>query len=163
MLPDSGSGGLWLPKVSATVTINAAPAEVWAVLCDLDRYPEWYPYILKATGEIQPGGQVAFTEAAYRGGAGIFRYSVTAARPGTELRLRPLRSVVSIERRFTLSPIDSGGQTKVVYSNIFRGLMVPMYWVGLGWLPRPSDPTRILLRNTAQALKQHAEHDPGTT
>jgi uncharacterized protein YndB with AHSA1/START domain len=54
-------------QISATVAINAVPAKVWAVLCDLGRYPQWHPYIRRATGEIKAGSQVVFTEALKRG------------------------------------------------------------------------------------------------
>ena len=40
------------------VTIDAPPAEVWKVLVDLDRYPDWNRYATSAVGDLRVGGTV---------------------------------------------------------------------------------------------------------
>ena len=42
----------------AHVHIDATPHEVWQVLVDLDRYPEWNRYATSAVGELRVGGEV---------------------------------------------------------------------------------------------------------
>ena len=42
----------------AEVTINAPPSEIWRVLVDLDRYPEWNRYATSAIGELRVGGDI---------------------------------------------------------------------------------------------------------
>ena len=42
----------------AEVAIDATPSEVWRVLADLDRYPQWNRYAITATGELREGGEV---------------------------------------------------------------------------------------------------------
>jgi len=42
----------------AVVTIDAPPSEIWSVLVDLDRYPEWNRYATSAVGELRVGGEV---------------------------------------------------------------------------------------------------------
>lgn len=42
----------------AEVAIDAPPSEVWRVLVDLDRYPEWNRYATSAVGELRVGGEV---------------------------------------------------------------------------------------------------------
>ena len=42
----------------AVVTIDAPPCEIWRVLVDLDRYPEWNRYATSAVGELRVGGEV---------------------------------------------------------------------------------------------------------
>jgi len=42
----------------AVVTIDAPPSEIWRVLVDLDRYPEWNRYATSAVGELRVGGEV---------------------------------------------------------------------------------------------------------
>jgi len=152
-----------LARVSVSVMISAAPAEVWAVLCDLAHYPEWHPSILKATGEIQVGSQVVFTQALQRRPTSTYALRVEVVQPGAELRLRPVGSTSGIETSFTLSPIDSGTHTEVVYSLIFRGRWVPLFWLGLLWIPAPWAPLRVQIRKVNQALKHRAEHGSGTT
>ncbi len=97
--------------VSTTVTINAAPADVWAVLCDLDRYPEWHPHIRQAAGQMQAGNRVVF---------------------------------------------DADTHTKVVQSEIYRGLVVP-------FIGKTIAATQIEFEEVNQALKRRVEQDPGTT
>ena len=92
--------------VSATVTINAAPADVWAVLCDLGRYPEWHPHIRQATGKIQAGSRVVFKMAPPGRRPFTIRPRVITAQPGAELRLLGrLPIVFSGEHSFALSPL----------------------------------------------------------
>jgi hypothetical protein len=42
----------------ASVTIDAAPATVWDVLVDIDRYPQWNEYAISAVGDLRVGGEV---------------------------------------------------------------------------------------------------------
>jgi hypothetical protein len=42
----------------AAVTINASPAEVWKVLTDIERYPDWNHYATSAIGDLRIGGEV---------------------------------------------------------------------------------------------------------
>ncbi len=42
----------------AFVTINASPPDVWKVLVDIDRYPQWNRYATSAVGELRVGGEV---------------------------------------------------------------------------------------------------------
>jgi hypothetical protein len=44
-----------LSDVYRQVDIAAAPSRVWSVLCDLDRYREWNPWIPRATGRVLEG------------------------------------------------------------------------------------------------------------
>ena len=141
--------------ISATVTINAAPAEVWAVLCDLARYPEWHPDIRRVTGTIQAGSQVVVgTVLPSSGRTVIRRLWVVAAQPGAELRLRPSPSS-GREQSFTLSPVDSGTHTEVVNSSTIPGYLVWLAWPLFAAL-------RTRLDRVNQALKYRAEQDPGT-
>ena len=42
----------------ASVAINASPNEVWQVLIDIARYPEWNRYATEAVGDLRIGGEV---------------------------------------------------------------------------------------------------------
>lgn len=42
----------------AEVAIDAPASEVWKVLVDLDRYPDWNRYATSAVGQLQVGGTV---------------------------------------------------------------------------------------------------------
>jgi uncharacterized protein YndB with AHSA1/START domain len=44
-----------LIDVYRQVDIAASPSRVWSVLCDLDRYREWNPWIPRASGRVLEG------------------------------------------------------------------------------------------------------------
>jgi hypothetical protein len=141
--------------VSTTVTINAAPADVWAVLCDLDCYPEWHPDIRQAAGHMQAGDRVVFKMAPPGRRPFTIRPRVTVARPGTELRLLARLPVVfGGEHSFALSPIDADTRTEVVQSEIYRGLVVP-------FIGKTIAATQIEFEEVNQALKRRVEQDRG--
>lgn len=143
--------------VSTTVTINAAPADVWAVLCDLDRYPEWHPHIRQAAGQMQAGNRVVFKMAPPGRRPFTIRPRVTVAQPGAELRLLGRLPVVfSGEHSFALSPIDADTHTKVVQSETYRGLVAP-------FIGKTIAATQIEFEEVNQALKRRVEQDPDTT
>ena len=41
-----------MKTVSATIQIDARPAQVWAALTDLAAYPRWNPLFPEASGQI---------------------------------------------------------------------------------------------------------------
>jgi len=45
--------------LTASVHIDASPDQVWAVLSDFERYPDWNPFIVSATGTLLPGARLA--------------------------------------------------------------------------------------------------------
>jgi hypothetical protein len=149
--------------ISATVTINAAPAEVWAVLCDLDRYPGWYPDLRRATGKVQVGSRVALTIAPPGRRVVVHQHVVTAAQPGAELRWAGLRSGRSGEHSFTLSPIDSGTRTKVVQSSTVAGYLARLLSLFLA-VTRTNWAADLQAEfdRVNQALKRRAEQGPDT-
>lgn len=44
-----------MKTVSATIQIDARPAQVWAALTDLAAYPRWNPLFPEASGQIAVG------------------------------------------------------------------------------------------------------------
>ena len=42
-------------QLEATTEIDAPPPEVWAVLTDFDRYPDWNPFIRAIVGDCEAG------------------------------------------------------------------------------------------------------------
>lgn len=47
-------------EIRTEIEINATVDEVWRVLTDLEHYEDWNPFIVNASGIIQPGGSIDF-------------------------------------------------------------------------------------------------------
>jgi hypothetical protein len=109
--------------VSATIDIGAPPMEVWAILTDLGRYHEWNPLFAGATGDIAVGQRITLRSwHPANGRLMTVKPRITAVRPGTELRwISSLPGIISGEHAFTLTA--TGGGTRVVQSETFRGLL----------------------------------------
>jgi hypothetical protein len=112
--------------VSATIEIDASPQEVWAILTDLSRYPEWNPLFRSAAGEVTVGKRIALRSVHPANGRTMtVKPKVVAAEPGTELRwTSSLPGIMTGEHSFVLSPANGG--TRLVQSETFRGMLVPL-------------------------------------
>jgi len=110
--------------VSASIEIEASPLDVWAVLVDLDRYPEWNPLFREASGRVAVGNRITLKSVPPGGRPMTVRPKIVSAEPGVELRwAASLPGLIGGEHTFALSP--AGGGTRVVQSESFRGLLVP--------------------------------------
>lgn len=112
--------------IEATSEIRATPAEVWQVLVDNDRYPEWNPSITRSEGRLEVGGTVTNT---VRLGDGTMTFTpeVLAVRPGRELRWvgrTYLPRVADGEHSFVLEEIHPG-VTRLTQREEFTGVIVP--------------------------------------
>jgi len=137
--------------ISAAIDIAASPHQVWAVLADLDAYPQWNPFIRSASGPLAEGAALTLRLVPARGRAMTVRPRVLAAEPGRLLRwigrlIMP--GIFDGTHQFALD--DMGGHTRLTQSEVFGGVLVPF--------------TGTIITRTAadfralnQALKQRAE------
>ncbi len=137
--------------ISATVDIAATPQQVWAVLADLDAYPQWNPFIRSASGQVAEGATLTLRLVPAQGRAMTFRPKVLAAEPGLLLRwigrlIMP--GLFDGTHQFALE--DTGGHTRLTQSETFRGVLVPV-------TGKIITQTEADFRTLNQALKQRAE------
>lgn len=140
-------------QASQTTTIAAAPAEVWAIAIDIERYPEWARDIkevavLERDGEGRPT-QVEFRASALgRSTHYTLAYDYGAA--PSVLRWAMVRGDIMsrIDGAYHFSPTAEGG-TEVRYDLTIE-LVVPLP----GFVKRRAE-VRIL--NTVRELKVRAE------
>jgi hypothetical protein len=141
--------------ISATVDIAAPPDQVWSVLTDLDRYPEWNPFIQSASGRLAEGATLTLRLVPAQGRALTFRPRVLAVQPGVLLRWLGRLIVPGLfdgTHQFALE--DLGGHTRLTQSETFTGVLVPFTGTTIS---RTEGDFRAL----NQALKQRAEHAAG--
>lgn len=111
--------------VSSTIDIDAPPSQVWAVLTDLAAYPEWNPLFPKASGQIAVGERLTLASRPTVGRSMTIRPKLLAVQPGTELRwVASVPGIIGGEHSYILTAV--GGGTRLVQSETFRGLLVPL-------------------------------------
>jgi hypothetical protein len=115
-----------MKTMSATIQIDAAPMAVWGVLVDLPGYPQWNPLFREALGAIEVGQRIRLRSVHPANGRMMtVKPKITVAEPGAELRWESsLPGIISGEHSFVLSAVEGG--TRLVQSESFRGLLVPL-------------------------------------
>jgi hypothetical protein len=144
--------------VTAMIEIDAPPAEVWAVLTDLSRYPQWNPHISAGTGQVVAGNRLTLRMYPPKGRAVTLRPLVLAAVPGAEWRLRgglpgiAGRLIFTGEHSFMLTAVGGGG-TCLVQSETFHGALVP-------FIGKALTAARDSFQEHNEALKKRVESQP---
>jgi hypothetical protein len=135
------------------IRIDAPPRRVWEVLTDLAAYPQWNPFVVRADGTAEVGNRLTLRLQPVVGRATTVRPTVTAARPGAELRWLGrlgVRGVLDADHHFLLEPDGESG-TRLVQQEHFGGLLVPLV---ARTLERGTLPAFVLMN---EALKARAE------
>ncbi|MEM1387234.1 MAG: SRPBCC domain-containing protein [Pseudomonadota bacterium] len=115
-----------MQRVSVTHEINAPPPAVWAVLTDPVALVESGTGITRLEGEIAADARFKLTAAVSPNRA--FAIHVTAFEPPKRMVWKsgmPL-GLFGGERVFDLAP--SKGGTRLIMSETFRGLLLPLIW-----------------------------------
>lgn len=117
-----------MKSLESEITIRGTAAQVWSVLTDLGKYPEWNPFIREASGEVRPGARLTVRIHPPDGSPMVFRPTVREASPARELRWLGqlwLPGLFDGEHRFRIEPVE-GGSVRFRQSEQFRGLLVPL-------------------------------------
>lgn len=121
--------------VRVSVTINASPDQVWAVLGDLSRYPEWHPY-LEVLDQVEvappvPGMKLDMRFSKGTSGDRDFTVKIAdAVEPATLAWEGGDPDQFYGHHRWTLTPTDEG--TLVVDEEVFSGSMAAGILASLG-------------------------------
>jgi hypothetical protein len=138
--------------ISTEIGIDRPAAAVWAILADIDKWPEWNPFAtakgLLSVGEtlevqIRPPGQRPMT----------FRPTIVKLDPGVELRWLGHLGVPGIfdgEHGFRVDP-EGDRRCRFQHFEAFKGILAaPLLWLA-------GDATRRGFEAMNQALKRRAE------
>lgn len=113
--------------IERSIDINAEAATVWSVLQDLDRFAEWNPFMVKATGALKVGERPTITMALE--GAKPMTFSPTVKELVENGKVRWLGKVgpgglFNGEHTLSIEPREGGG-VRFVNHERFSGILVP--------------------------------------
>ncbi|QMU78122.1 SRPBCC domain-containing protein [Streptacidiphilus sp. PB12-B1b] len=145
-------------EIAASIQITGPPEAVWAVLADLPGYPQWNPFIRKATGELVVGGKLNCRIHPENAPSLSFKPVVLTVEPGRELCWRGMLLAPGImdgTHRFVLEANDRG--TLLKQSEVFTGLLTTL-------LGTPLRAVRKDFERLNEALRKRVEAgSPATT
>lgn len=144
-----------MKTIHTEININAPAATVWRHLTDFSSFPQWNPLVTSAEGDLRVGGRLKVTIAPPEARPMTFRPVVTRLEPNAELRwLGKLGGVPFLfEGEHCFELIATGDETtRLVQSENFRGLLVPLVWKSM------SQSTRAGFEGMNYALKKRAEN-----
>jgi hypothetical protein len=117
--------------VHTEIGIGAPAERVWAVLVDIDKWPEWNPFA-KARGRLAVGERLEVEITPPGKGPMTFRPTVVKLEPGRELRWLGHLGFPGIfdgEHGFRVAPEDEG-RCRFEQFETFRGMLTwPILWL----------------------------------
>ena len=140
-------------ELRTEIEIQATAERVWQMLIDFDNFPNWNPFIRRASGEIKTGARLEVRIQPSGAGGMTFRPTVLKAEPERELRwlgrlLMP--GLFDGEHVFTIEPFGES-RVRFTQSEIYTGLFVPLL------ARRLNTDTRRGFEEMNRALKTRAE------
>jgi len=119
-------------ELHTEIDIHAEPETVWAVLTDLAAYPDWNPFITSSDGDVVEGGRLVNRLEPPGGRPMTFKPTVTEVDDHHAFEWLGRLGVPGLfdgRHRFELVPTGDG--TRVIHTEHFRGVLVPMLKKGL--------------------------------
>jgi hypothetical protein len=143
-------------EIRTEVEISAPPAEVWRVLLDFPRYPEWNPFIVELRGEAESGALLELTLSLPDSNRErALRARLLKCEAERELRWLAhswMKGLFDGEHFFRLEPRGET-RTRVVQGEDFSGILLRLL------LPRVTEAARGFVYMN-QALKRRVEAGP---
>jgi hypothetical protein len=143
-----------MKQLRTEIEINAPAERVWQLLTDFASFPQWNPFIRRASGEPREGAQLQVYLQPSGAKGMTFRPKVLKAEPNRELRWLGhflIPGLFDGEHIFTIEPLGAG-RVRFVQRELFTGILVPLF---ARWL---SKDTRLGFEEMNLALKLRAEH-----
>jgi len=110
-------------SIRTEILINATPEQVWQVLTDFPAHPQWDPFFANIEGKVAPGESL---NVRFRQGM-TMRPRVTEARRGEVFEwLGKLLFGGLFDGRHRFELQREGAQTRLVHSESFYGVLVPL-------------------------------------
>lgn len=111
-------------QISTSINIQATPQQVWNILTDFEKYPEWNPFVKKLTGEVAVGNQIEIALPGMN-----FKPTVLAFESAKEFRWIGklfFKGVFDGEHFFKIAE-NGDGTTHLEHGENFSGFLVPIF------------------------------------
>ena len=161
----TSAGARWsnVKELRTEILIDAPQDEVWKLLTDFPRYPEWNPFIVEVRGELKLGNRLSIRIEPPGGTPMTFKPVLKRVEPPHTLRWLGRLIVPGLfdgEHFFDLDTLDAGG-VRLRHGEDFGGLLVPLMWSKLAGptqrgITPCSNPT--LATPNKRAAATHASH-----
>ena len=142
-------------EIRTEIQIAAPPEKVWSILADFNTWKSWNPIVSDANGEAALGSELTVVTCGKDGQtAQKYKPVITVFQKPKSLhwRAKMMTKILFTNDKILELKAVSGG-TNVVHSELFRGLMVSLFW---GMMKREV-PT--MLEKMNKALKKKAEEN----
>ena len=116
-----------MKQLHSEILIRATPAQVWAILTNFDRYADWNPFVVKATGIPEQGQRLSLTMFPPGGRPITLKPHVTEAVAESVLEWwghLGVRGILHGRHRFEPHQVEPG--TRLVQMESFTGVLVPL-------------------------------------
>ena len=113
--------------ISTSIIIDATPEQVWQVLTDFARYPDWNPFVIAIHGSAVLGEKLTITVKPAGQKPMNFNPTILACKPGSELRWLGQLAIPGLfagEHIFLIEPCGVN-QVRFTQAETFRGLLIP--------------------------------------
>ncbi|WP_171170688.1 SRPBCC family protein [Streptomyces sp. I05A-00742] len=139
---------------SSSITIEATPAEVMAVIADFDRYPEWTGEVKQAEVlEKDEKGRAAKVRLVLDAGAIKDDHTLAYSWPDTHTvswSLVKSAMLRQLDGSYSLAPLEGGRRTEATYK-LTVDVKIPM----LGMIKRKAE--KVIIDRALAGLKQRVE------
>ncbi len=142
-----------MKELRSEIEIQASAERVWQLLTDFASFPQWNPFMHRASGEVKAGArlEVHIQPSGARGMT--FKPTVLKAEPNRELRWLGHLLIPGLfdgEHILSIEPL-AANRVRFVQREVFTGLLVPLFARGL------DTDTRRGFEEMNHALKARAE------
>lgn len=115
-------------ELYAEIEISATPEQVWGVLTNFSEFPNWNPFVRRASGLVKQGEQIEVFLQPPDGPGMTFKPTLTSVLPDRELRWLGHTIVPGLfdgEHIFNIEALETDG-VRFIQREVFRGILVSL-------------------------------------
>jgi hypothetical protein len=117
-----------MKELHSEIEIQASSERVWKILTDFAKFPEWNPFMRRASGQVKAGARLEVYLQPSGAQGMTFRPVVLDAEPNRELRWLGNLFVPGLfdgEHILTIEPLDAN-RVRFVQREIFTGILATL-------------------------------------